>query len=1027
MTSYRFKLLNGRVLGPFDLDHIPELVEKNILKGNEYVQVFPDGDWVEVSENNEINSVITSYLLDGKKLKNNSNQDPLDKTTSLTLDSSLEKELKEKNDNQYREFKFSINKEDDFNYDELEEKYRDKKDSNENTEKETEGGLEKTRVVRLHEIDNIDKTIVVNMAEVEKPKKANTETKTIEEKEVVKNVPVPISTTDKTEFIDLSKIKNELIKSEELKDHEETRVLTRKDLSKHIQEEEEVKKRKLSPILVAVFIGIFYLLLFEEEEKETQKLIAVDISTPVAKEVADPALAHKLYEEGMSFYKKNTYKDKVLAASRFKSSLESSYQKNPSLSMLIRVYSELLDNASDRKRAKLAIFRLIRLSRAKVLKDVNIAYGTALFYRKLNKEEASLRTIENFLRIGKPSLDILCLYGEVLLDLGNYIKAKNVIDKLADVKNKPAKAYLVMSRYYLLDQQKEKAREIIMDGGRNFPNNNHMMVRFAEIELDLQNFKSFEKILRALTMTKGGGEPIVYAKYLELMGLLSSLKGNSKQAAMFLKSSLGMNDSAALRSRIGMLNVEGDRLSQALIKESKSLNYVKTSRKHVVKKEWEEAFKFALEAVDINPGFLPVELNLVDLQVKRGYLETAILKLESLKKSYPLSPHVLYRLVKAYLSARKFEKAKYEINYISTSKFEKDDKYNALLGYYYSKIERFGLAIKFYNRAIRINPLKDDVYFEMAKIFMSGRKYTEAKKALTEAIYFDPNNLEYRSLHSKIIFELDGAETAVGYLQDLLTENRDDPLIYGNIAIYYYKSGQIKQFEFYREKLSKLRKKDENFYRFMIESAELEGRYEDIIVYSRELLKINPGNIEVRMKLGNYLSISERFFEALNAYRSVLDRLPGYPLANYYIGKIQLIQRKYKDALESGEKEMKYNPTLYNGYYIVGEANRKLEEYALAIKSLEKAISLAPRSVESLMSLGWIKYKQNFLEISRELYNRAKNVEPNNPEIRRELGNVYVGIGQSTLAIEEFEIYLKLAPSAKDRVQITNKIKNLSR
>ena len=79
------------------------------------------------------------------------------------------------------------------------------------------------------------------------------------------------------------------------------------------------------------------------------------------------------------------------------------------------------------------------------------------------------------------------------------------------------------------------------------------------------------------------------------------------------------------------------------------------------------------------------------------------------------------------------------------------------------------------------------------------------------------------------------------------------------------------------------------------------------------------------------------------------------------------------------------------------------------------------------MSLGWIKLSQRDYDIARELYLRAKRQEPSNPQIRKQLGFIYQGIGQSGLAIEEFSTYLKLFPNAPDRAQVQNQIRALSR
>jgi tetratricopeptide (TPR) repeat protein len=77
------------------------------------------------------------------------------------------------------------------------------------------------------------------------------------------------------------------------------------------------------------------------------------------------------------------------------------------------------------------------------------------------------------------------------------------------------------------------------------------------------------------------------------------------------------------------------------------------------------------------------------------------------------------------------------------------------------------------------------------------------------------------------------------------------------------------------------------------------------------------------------------------------------------------------------------------------------------------------------MAMGWIKLAQRYYEQARDLYMRAKAREQDNPQIRRALGIIYQKIGQSKLALEEFEIYLKLDPGAKDRKAIEANIRAL--
>jgi tetratricopeptide (TPR) repeat protein len=296
---------------------------------------------------------------------------------------------------------------------------------------------------------------------------------------------------------------------------------------------------------------------------------------------------------------------------------------------------------------------------------------------------------------------------------------------------------------------------------------------------------------------------------------------------------------------------------------------------------------------------------------------------------------------------------------------------------------------------------------------------------LSEAISLDPRNVNYRITYARIHYELTDTDAALGYLRDVLSENKDNPQLIGEMAIYYYKSGQMKNFEEYKKRVENLPTKDQSFYEFLIKAAKLDERYKDVILHARELIKVNPGDLETRMTLGEYLFKEKQYRSAIEIFESTRDRLKSFPKTHYYLAKIYLEMKDFKKALENAELEVKLNPTLEYGYFIRGEANMTIKEWLVATKNYEKAISINGKYVEALLGLAYIKFRQNFFDEARELLLRAKKQQEGNPKIYKMLGDVYRSSGQSGLAVESFETYLQIYPSAPDRSQMERLIKQL--
>jgi len=315
--------------------------------------------------------------------------------------------------------------------------------------------------------------------------------------------------------------------------------------------------------------------------------------------------------------------------------------------------------------------------------------------------------------------------------------------------------------------------------------------------------------------------------------------------------------------------------------------------------------------------------------------------------------------------------------------------------------------------------------YQIAKVLVRSKKFPDARTRLSKALVLDPKNPEYLATYSEILYEQDNTDTAIGYLRDAISEIGEDSKLISAIALLYYRSGQIKEFQSYFKKVQAMPKKDEAFYEFLVKASKLEDNKIDYVNYCQELLKLNPGNLKVRLELGEFYFDNKEFKEALAQFNEIKDKLESYPKVHFWLAKVNLATGDLKAAKQMANKELELNPSLDAAYYISGEVARAEKDYREAVLKYEKAIGLNPKSVEALMSMAWIRLAQNYASESLELYNRALREEPGNPEIHKQMGKAYVAAGQRALAREKFEDYLKLNPGAVDKEQIEAQIKSL--
>jgi len=1080
--KYRVRLINSRIVGPFSLGQIGELFKKGHIKGKETIQQFPAGDWISIQDDKDVKTYLSKIIANKKAeittIDNESTiarinigdikkEEIKNKKNKQSFESQLE-ELEEENyteektNEPHKEFTFDReNNETIIGFDELEKKYNEQKVDDVSVDGSSSENIEES-VDEEEDDDSVEKTVVLKRPVKDTPQEDNERTvvnqealKYFKEQERKKKEE---EEKKKRELEEKKRIEEEM-KEEEVDFDESTRVFDKrslvalnveaKELEKTLEEEERIKnkqddvepeteyeiveekkpeKKKMKPIVALAFLVVFWFLLEDngDDEKKFEPRY-VKIVAPITFEVESDQKAKEFFNKGLEAYRSGTYIAKVQAIVNFKTSIEHKFKNNPALGFLVLTYGEIFRNVSNKSKGAAILFNLIKITRSKVLSDVNIALGTALFYRNNGKVSSALDLMEKFLRVGQPTLKFYSLYLDMAIDTGDLVKASNIKDKLLEYPDLPLEAYIALSKYYTLDQRYEEGKESVLKGLKKFPSSVELLLELTSYHLREENLANYKSTLKKIEMLKFEESPRYYAEYLEYVGILSAYNKDIETAAFLFKKALQISDSDRLRSKLASLDIGGGKLATKLILESKAMDLIRESKKLMKERKWEPAFIEAIAATELEINYLPANLHLVDLQITRGFYESAISTLEFLRKEYPTHPGVSFKLIQALFESNKMDDAQTQVNIISNSPLKQHPLYYSVVGRFYEKSSKNILAIKFLNKSVSLNPLRDEDYFIMSKIYNKSRQYTQSKAVLAEAIALDPLNIKYKSLYGEILFELEGAETAIGYVQSALAENKDNPKLLGDMATYYYRNGQIAQFKDIKERIESLTSDDPAFYEFLIKAAQMDDNSENIIKYAKELIAVNPGDVKVRMTLAQNLMNLGRYQEALDSLKGVTERLSTYPGAYYLSAKIYIQIKDFSKALEAGKKEKENNPGIYNGHYIVGETFRLMGKVQESVDNLEQAISISPRNVESLISLGLIKIAQRNFEVARELFLRAKKQEPSNPKIRKQLGFIYQGVGQSGLAIEEFQTYLKLYPNAPDRDKVLGRIQVLSR
>ena len=1046
MTKYRIRLNNGRVIGPFVISQLFELKAKGHIRGNEEAQFFPMGSWEPISRFDFYNDLMDenkttvhssevkeeTFVIDLAKLKEKINENELEKINDGPV---IQQELTET-------VRIS------------------QKSKVIETVPEVPDHVSKLMLEIEEEIEvekentAADKTLINPVAQQELEKmrrqqKLQEEKRAAQEKERIK--------AEEDEAKNLALV----IKKEDAVDRSEETQVIRLDLESHsliavaenheIEIEEEFKQRKLKTkteeenddkveeetsnkknrLIFIVVIGLLlFAFLFPADDKPKKppfQHLAPQIVFPIPFDQADPKKSEAEFNRGIEYFKLGTYPSLVKAGLNFKASYENNLSNSKALNFLVRVYAEELKHSKNKLADAHTLFNIIQSKKPFLIQDSNGVIGLNLFYMTINKPEAAADVVEKYLKL-KPSeiiQDLFAVYLKTLIKLGKVDLAKQFFQALEKAPDKNRYSYEALAAYSLLNQESDKALEYISDGLKRNPQYVPFYLQKAELLLKQKKYQEVIPLLKTAEEKLLDYNDLNRAKFFELTGLLLAVEGKVENATLFLTKSLKIEDSDELRMKLADLSTTDGKLVKTdnLISESKARKYLIQAKDFYNKRNYELALSSAARATEAYSGHIPSELFLAKVQLSLGLAEQGLKTLEKLVAKYPEDKEINLDLINAYIETYKFNDARNRISIVSGTDIKETWEYASINARLFLKMGDSLQAMSWLKTSISMNPLNDEDIFILANMLLKRGNFDAGKSLLNKAMDLDPVNPDYRIAFANMIYETQDDQAAIGYLLNLLDEFGENPKILSEIATFYYRAGRMKDFQDYKVRIEKLPFRDKTLYKFLIKAALMDERYSEIPGYVEKLISIEPGELEEMMTAGKVLFEEGKLVEAAKWFKRIQDKLNSYPRVLYYIAKIKFLSNDLKGAMEEIQRDIKENGENDNSLVFMAQVLVEQGELLEAENTYKRAQKINPKSYDAMVGLADLSTKRNNFDIALDLYMRALKQRSDEPHIHKKIGDVYRLLGQGTLAIESYKMYLEMNPDASDKNQIEAYIK----
>lgn len=185
----------------------------------------------------------------------------------------------------------------------------------------------------------------------------------------------------------------------------------------------------------------------------------------------------------------------------------------------------------------------------------------------------------------------------------------------------------------------------------------------------------------------------------------------------------------------------------------------------------------------------------------------------------------------------------------------------------------------------------------------------------------------------------------------------------------------------------------------------------------QDALRTDPSFLAPRFELGITAYNAGEYDKASGYLEDIASKIPFYAEVQLILGDLQFARHNYRSAAEHYDRVQEYGLLDRAGEYRLqikrGTCYYNLDEYPLAEKELEKALSYGPRSTEALLLMSAIKIKLEKYGDALKSLQKANAASPDNPEIQYQIGSVYYKQDDPRY-VASFEKLFSLAGSRKD-------------
>jgi tetratricopeptide (TPR) repeat protein len=210
-------------------------------------------------------------------------------------------------------------------------------------------------------------------------------------------------------------------------------------------------------------------------------------------------------------------------------------------------------------------------------------------------------------------------------------------------------------------------------------------------------------------------------------------------------------------------------------------------------------------------------------------------------------------------------------------------------------------------------------------------------------------------------------------------------------------------------KLGELIEEADKLFSYSPRNKESKSLYEESLKRARKKKK----KLEAKYIQGKIDLIDKKWEDALRNFEEVIELDAAFHKAWCYKGVALSSLGRYPEALECYNEALEFNQKYPDSWYYKSCALRDLGQYAEALECSDKALEIYPDYVNALNNKGVLLRRMEKYEEALHCYGKALNIDPKDPYVWNNKGILFSKIGKYEEALKCYERALEIDPKHK--------------